>query len=130
MLTRINPPRLFDGGDYLMSQATVDEATGLVFLSGQVAWDEAQQVRAQGYGPQAEVALRNLGIALEAAGSGVDRILRMRIYVVGSCADHVPEIYPPLTAFLGEHRPSMTGIGVASLATPDTLVEIEVIARR
>ncbi|VEP12206.1 Endoribonuclease L-PSP (fragment) [Hyella patelloides LEGE 07179] len=35
---------------------------------------------------------------------------------------------PILSSFLGESRPAVTGIGVASLASPETLVEIEAIA--
>jgi len=31
---------------------------------------------------------------------------------------------------LGLPRPALTGIGVASLASPDTLVEIEAVAKR
>ena len=37
-------------------------------------------------------------------------------------------IAPILSGFLGESRPSITGIGVASLASPSTLVEVEAVA--
>ena len=130
MLRRINPPELFDGSTYSMSQGIVDESTGLVYLSGQVAWDEAAQVRVSGYGEQTEMALKNLGIALAAAGSSADQIVRMRIYVRGEIAQHAQDVSAPIVRFLDGARPAMTGIGVASLATPDTLVEIEVVARR
>jgi 2-iminobutanoate/2-iminopropanoate deaminase len=36
---------------------------------------------------------------------------------------------PILAEFLGESRPALTGIGVASLASPELLVEIEAVAR-
>jgi 2-iminobutanoate/2-iminopropanoate deaminase len=35
---------------------------------------------------------------------------------------------PILAEFLGESRPALTGIGVAFLASPSILVEIEAIA--
>jgi enamine deaminase RidA (YjgF/YER057c/UK114 family) len=35
---------------------------------------------------------------------------------------------PILSAFLGDSRPAVTGIGVASLASPSTLVEVEAVA--
>lgn len=35
---------------------------------------------------------------------------------------------PIFTEFMGESRPALTGIGVASLASPETLVEIEAVA--
>lgn len=41
----------------------------------------------------------------------------------------IAECVPNLAAFFGATRPVLTGIGVASLATKDTLVEIEVVAR-
>lgn len=37
-------------------------------------------------------------------------------------------VAPILASFLGESRPALTGIGVASLASPETLVEVEAIA--
>jgi 2-iminobutanoate/2-iminopropanoate deaminase len=36
---------------------------------------------------------------------------------------------PILASFLGNSRPAVTGIGVASLASKATLVEVEAIAR-
>jgi 2-iminobutanoate/2-iminopropanoate deaminase len=35
---------------------------------------------------------------------------------------------PILSGFLDESRPSVTGIGVAFLASPSTLVEVEAVA--
>jgi 2-iminobutanoate/2-iminopropanoate deaminase len=37
-------------------------------------------------------------------------------------------IAPILSQFLAESRPALTGIGVASLASPEILVEIEATA--
>jgi hypothetical protein len=54
-----------------MSQATVDARSGLVFVSGQVAWDVNGQVNGQGYGEQTRFALRNLATVLASAGCGV-----------------------------------------------------------
>ncbi len=129
-ITRINPPALFDGTAYGMSQGTVDESSGFIFLSGQVAWDEESQVRGQGYREQAELAVKNVLTALEAAGADPSQVLHVRVYMRGELADHLPEVAPVLADTFGPHRPAVTGIGVASLATPDTLVEIEVVARR
>jgi len=44
-------------------------------------------------------------------------------------SNHLEECVPALRSFFGTTRPAPTGIGVASLATPDTLVEIEAVAR-
>jgi 2-iminobutanoate/2-iminopropanoate deaminase len=74
-------------------------------------------------------ALSNLEVVLEAAGSSVDRLLQVRAYVRGEISEHMSTIAPILAEFLGESRPALTGIGVASLASPEILVEIEAVAR-
>lgn len=128
-IRRINPPQLFDGTPYGMSQGSIDGASGLVFLSGQVSWDEQGQVRGDSYGEQTGRALENLRVALDAAGSDPQHVLHLRIYVRGEVADHMEEVAPAIVEFFDGARPSITGIGVASLATPDTLVELEAVAR-
>lgn len=128
-IRRINPPQLFDGTPYGMSQGSIDEASGLVFLSGQVSWDESSQVRGDSYGEQTQRALENLRVALAAAGSDAQHVLHLRIYLRGEAAEHMEEVAPAIVEFFDGARPAVTGIGVASLATPDTLVELEAVAR-
>jgi 2-iminobutanoate/2-iminopropanoate deaminase len=128
MIRRINPATLYDGSQLGMSQGSVDPS-GLVFLSGQVAWDENGRVVGSTYADQARKAFDNVDIALEAAGTDMNHVLHVRIYVRGEVAEHLEEIAPVLAERLGTARPALTGIGVASLATPDTLLEIEVVAR-
>ncbi|HET9954354.1 MAG TPA: RidA family protein [Polyangiaceae bacterium] len=128
-IERINPATLYDGSAFGMSQGAVD-SSGLVFLSGQVAWDEQMRVVGSTCAEQVRKALDNLEIALAAAGSDLAHVLHVRVYLRGEVADHLPEIAPIFKARLGASRPALTGLGVASLATPDTLVEIEAVARR
>ena len=73
-------------------------------------------------------ALNNLKIALEEAGSSVDNLLRVRAYLRGELGDYSSKLEPILSNFFGESRPAFTAIGVASLASPETLVEVEAIA--
>jgi hypothetical protein len=40
----VNPDRLYDSSPFGMSQAVVDTASSLVFVSGQVDWDHQYQV--------------------------------------------------------------------------------------
>lgn len=126
----VNPPELYDPEAFGMSQGVVDPQSGLVFVSGQVAWNAAGQVVGQGVAAQTEVALQNLAIALRAAGCAARDVLSVRVYVRGELAEHMPACVPALAAFFGATRPALTGLGVASLATPETLIEIEAIARR
>jgi enamine deaminase RidA (YjgF/YER057c/UK114 family) len=39
------------------------------------------------------------------------------------------DIVPIIASTLGTSRPALTGIGVASLASPETLIEIEAVAK-
>ena len=124
----INPPELYDGSAFGMSQATVETRSGLVFISGQVDWDHQYETTEQSVEGQMQKALANLKIALENSGSSIDKLLQVRIYVRGELGEYINEIAPILSSFLGESRPALTGIGVASLASPETLVEVEAIA--
>jgi 2-iminobutanoate/2-iminopropanoate deaminase len=128
-IRELNPPGVYDGAPFGISQGIVDERSGHVFVSGQVAWDVAGRVTGQSYGEQTTFALANLGAVLASAGCGASDVLSVRVYVRGELAEHIQECLPALGAFFGAIRPALTGIGVASLATPDTLVEIEAVAR-
>ncbi len=125
----INPPELHDQTAFGSSQAVLDEQLGLVFVAGQVDWDLQFQTTTNTVEGQTRQALENLKIALEAAGSSVEKLLQVRVYVRGEVGEHISAVAPILRDFFGESRPALTGIGVASLASPETLVEIEAIAR-
>lgn len=129
-IERINPPALYDGAPHGLSHATIDHDSGLVFVSGQVDWDRDYKVRHTTLAEQAEGAARNLITVLEAAGSAVDQILQLRLYVRGEIGEHLETVAPVVVKHLGLPRPALTGIGVASLASPDTLIEIEAVAKR
>jgi enamine deaminase RidA (YjgF/YER057c/UK114 family) len=47
----------------------------------------------------------------------------------GELADQMAAIAPVFAKHFGASRPALAGIGVASLASPDTLSEIEAVAR-
>lgn len=125
----LNPRDVYDPVAFGMSQGVVDPRSGLVFLSGQVAWDVNAKVVGKTFAEQATHALKNLAAVLAEAGCSVADVLAVRVYMRGELADHMDECVPLLASFFGATRPALTGIGVASLATPDTLIEIEAVAR-
>jgi 2-iminobutanoate/2-iminopropanoate deaminase len=125
----VNPERLYDGTPIGMSQAVVDTESALVFVSGQVDWDHQHQVSTNSVSGQFEAALENVRTALGAAGASVDSLLHLRIYIRGELEEHMESLAPILAKFLGNSRPAVTGIGVASLASKATLVEVEAVAR-
>ena len=125
----INPKELFDSSVSGYSQAVIDTETGLLFISGQVDWNQQYEIVEKSVEGQTRRALNNLKIVLENAGSSVDQLLHVRAYVRGELGEHMNTIAPIFSEFLGESRPALTGIGVASLASPEILVEIEAVAR-
>ncbi|TVQ22274.1 MAG: RidA family protein [Leptolyngbya sp. DLM2.Bin15] len=124
----VNPPQRYDGKPHGLSHAVNDTASGVVYISGQVDWDMNFQVSSHTVEGQLKNVLKNLTIVLDAAGSSVENLLNLRIYIRGEFGEFSEEIAPILAQFLADSRPAITGIGVASLASPETLVEIEAIA--
>lgn len=99
---------------------------GLVFVSGQLPMD--LKTREPFTGPiekQTELALRNVEAILKAAGSGLDRVLQMTIYIsdIGLWGQ-VNEAYARV---MGDHRPARAVIPVKDLHF-DTKIEIAAIA--
>jgi 2-iminobutanoate/2-iminopropanoate deaminase len=124
----INLPQRYDGRLHGLSHAVVDTALGTVYISGQVDWGANYQVSSHTVEGQLRNALINLTIVLDAAESSVENLLHLRLYVRGEIGEHMEAIAPILAQFLAESRPAVTGIGVASLASPETLVEVEATA--
>lgn len=127
--TLVNPVGLYDGAAVGMSQATVDLESGFVFVSGQVDWDRDSHIRHATLEAQAEGAIEHLVTVLNEAGSSLQDVLQLRAYVRGELADGMAQLAPVFARHFGAVRPALTGIGVASLASRDTLIEIEALAR-
>ena len=125
----VNPASLYDGSPIGLSHATIDEESGLLFISGQVAWDLEQLVVDDTIAGQFRLALEKLKTVLIEASSSVDDLLHMRIYVRGELEEHMEALAPILSGFLGTARTAITGVGVSSLASKRTLVEVEAVAR-
>jgi 2-iminobutanoate/2-iminopropanoate deaminase len=128
-IRQINPKALYDGAPVGLSQAVVDLKTGLVFVSGQVDWNLEHRVSSDSVAGQFASALEKLKIALQESGANVDTLLQLRVFVRGELEEHLEAIVPILTSFLGTARPAISAVGVASLASKATLVEVEAVAR-
>ena len=128
-LERINPATRYDGSATGMSQVVLDTDTGLLFISGQVDWDKGFQLKNHSMEAQTRNALNKLITVLTAAHSSVAQILQLRIYVRCEVSEHMATIMPLVANTLGVARSALTGIGVASLASPGTLIEIEAVAK-
>lgn len=100
----------------------------MAFVSGQVVWDHQHDATAGTVGVQFDRALAKLTTVLETVGASVDDLLHVRISVLGELPDHLGVLASTLSAFLGTSRRAVTGVEVASLAMPETHVEIQAVA--
>jgi 2-iminobutanoate/2-iminopropanoate deaminase len=101
-------------------------ANGFVFISGQVAIDPAtQQVIDGDVAAQTDRVLKNLSAILEAAGGGLDKVVRSTVFLknMGDFAA-MNEVYGK---YFKEDPPARSTVEVARLPK-DVLVEIDVIA--
>lgn len=101
-------------------------ANGLVFVSGQLPIDPATgKVVPGGITAQTERALRNVELVLKAAGSGLDRVVQLTIYISdGELWGSVNEV---VAQVMGSHRPSRAIIPVSPLHY-GSLLEVQAIA--
>ncbi len=127
----INPPGLPDTEMY--RQVAIATGTTMVFLSGQVARDaDGTPVGTGDLAAQVEQAVRNVNTGVVAAGGSFADIAKLTVYVVDWSLDKMQPFGEGLMRAaidLGvDPTKAVTLIGVAALAEPDLLVEIEAVA--
>jgi enamine deaminase RidA (YjgF/YER057c/UK114 family) len=107
------------------------EARGrMVFVAGQVGWDERAVMAGPDLVTQARQALRNIAAVLACAGAGPAHVTRMTWYVV-DLEEYRAALRPLGVAYrevMGEHYPAMTLVQVAGLLEAGARVEIEATA--
>jgi len=127
-IEKINPSGLAQPAGY--SQVVVATGTKRIYVSGQTGVDPDGKVVGDDLAAQTAQALRNVGIALEAAGATWNDVAKMTILIVG----YEPSMIQGLVTGMGDAfgtdipTPATTLHGVHSLFAPEHLVEIEVIA--
>jgi enamine deaminase RidA (YjgF/YER057c/UK114 family) len=102
----------------------------VVFVAGQIGWDERRQVVPGGLVPQVERALQNVAAVLAEAGARPGHVARMTWYVLdkGAYLAAQKEIGRVYRAVFEDHFPAMTLVEVAGLLEQGALVEIEATA--
>jgi enamine deaminase RidA (YjgF/YER057c/UK114 family) len=100
----------------------------VVFLRGQVGQDleTAESVGLGDPAAQADQAMRNVAQLLSEAGSSLDHICRIQVYLVDRA--HREAVYQTIGRWLKGVFPVSTGLIVQGLARPEWLMEIEVTA--
>ena len=128
-LTFINPESL--GAPRGYSNGVLAEAGGrLLFIAGQVAWDQRQQIVSDDLVEQFDRALANVIAVVTEAGGTSDRIARLVLYVTdkNEYRDRMKEIGERYRARMGKHFPAIVLVEVAGLLEDRAQIEIEGIA--
>lgn len=102
----------------------------LLFIAGQIAWDEQQKIVSADFIEQFDRALANVLAVVEEAGGSHEQLARLVVYVTDK------REYSARTRELGErwrarmhgHFPAMVLVEVKSLLEDEAKVEIEGIA--
>lgn len=130
-VTLIDPDGLPQVGIY--RQVSVATGSRTVFLAGQVAWGaDGSTVGVGDLAAQVEQCYLNVATALAGVGASFDDVVKLTVYFVDLTPDKVAlftEGVARAAAALGTTPLApLTGIGVAALAAPDLLVEVEAVA--
>ena len=109
---------------YLLSQAI--KAGPFVFVSGQPGYDDDLNVVQGGFSAQGEQAFRNLNRALIAAGSSLENVVKVTIFVTDiEQLNHVVDLR---RKYFSAPYPADSIVEVKALYTPEAMIEIEAIA--
>ena len=110
------------------SQATTIEAQGkLVFISGMTARKADGTIAGIGdVEAQTRQVCENLKAAAEAAGGGLEDIVRVDVYVRNN--EHFPIIHKVRAEYFKAPVPASTMVEVAKMVSPEYLIEISAIA--
>jgi enamine deaminase RidA (YjgF/YER057c/UK114 family) len=101
-----------------------------VYVSGQVAEDASRQlVGPDDLAAQARQAFKNLKLALAAGGAVPGDVVKINVYIVGYQEKDLDAVQEGLGECFGADRGfASTLIGVAALARPGLLIEVEATA--
>ena len=95
-----------------------------VYLSGQIGLDPKSMQLVEGIDAQIQRVFANLAAVAKAAGLGLDRTVRMTVYLTDLA--HFAKVNEIMAQHLGQPFPARAALGVASLPR-GALVEIDAI---
>ena len=124
--TFINPKSLGAARGY--ANGVLAEPGGrLLFIAGQIAWDEQQRIVSNDLVEQFDRALANVITVTREAGGGPESIARLIIYVTdkNEYRTRMKEIGDRYRAQMGKHFPAMVLVEIKSLLDDSAQIEIE-----
>ena len=110
-----------------LCQVVVAKGT-MIFVRGQIGQDLSTS-RSVGIGDaaaQADQAMKNIAMLLEEAGSKLEHVCKITIYIIDP--RYREEVYRVVGRHLKGVFPVSTGIVVSALGRPEWLVEVDAIA--
>lgn len=127
--TLINPEALGAPSGY-SNGLLVDGAGKLLFIAGQIAWDQNQKIISDDFVEQFDKALANVVTVLRTAGGEAENIARLVIYVTNKVEyrERTKEVGDSYRKHMGKHFPAMVLVQVAGLLDDRAKVEIEGMA--
>jgi 2-iminobutanoate/2-iminopropanoate deaminase len=125
----INPPQL-PKLSTMISHGVVVESAGLVYTSGQLAWDEHGALVDGNFVEQFKRAYENIDVVLKEAGTSRENIINETIYMVGYSHGSASELIGAIASARppGCRPPASVAVGVETLFAPGFLVEVQVVA--
>jgi enamine deaminase RidA (YjgF/YER057c/UK114 family) len=123
----VRAPKLAESVPYAYA-AVATGCTRLVFTAGACPLDQAGKVTARSVRGQAEQAVANLLVALEASGARVEDVVKTTIYVASPDRADLQAAWDVVRSRFGGHDAPSTLLGVSVLGWPGQLVEVEAIA--
>jgi enamine deaminase RidA (YjgF/YER057c/UK114 family) len=124
--TFINPETL--GAPHGYTNGVLTEAGGrLLFIAGQIGWDNQQRIVSSDLVEQFDRALANVISVVNEAGGQPEQITRLLIYVTdkNEYKTRMKEIGERYRARMGKHFPAMVLVEVKSLLEESAMIEIE-----
>ena len=125
----INPVSL--GSPRGFSNGVLTDAGGrLLFIAGQIGWDDRQVVVSDAFVEQFDQALANVLTVVSAAGGSAHDVMRLIIYVTdkNEYKAQLREVGDRYRKHMGKHFPAMVLVEVKSLLEDGAKVEIEAMA--
>jgi enamine deaminase RidA (YjgF/YER057c/UK114 family) len=124
----VNPESL--GAPRGYSNGVLMRGGAILFVAGQIGWDEDKKIVEGGFAAQFGRALHNVLAVVGAAGGGPESVGRLTIYVAHKqeYLDAIKQVGEEYRARMGRHYPAMTLVEVTALLEPGAKVEIEATA--
>ena len=125
----INPKSLGRPRGYSNGQLT-SPGPRLLFIAGQIGWDERQRIVSDDFVEQFGRALANVLAVVAEAGGTPGQVARLTIYVVDKreYQSRTREVGELWRALVGRHYPAMALVEVKGLLEDGAKVEIEGMA--